>query len=284
MDDNINMANNQTITITLCDCAENHVGMEKIGTDTKTGFQLKDLFIVRDLFINMGAQCKIFDLNYPIENIDIYPNDEAYILIIKNGIDFMIDKNDKHDKSDKNDVADDLFDELANLKWDTKAFMYGRVVNKHARHNLCFADYNRKPDYQNGKGRIIAFENLPLLAGIRNKLGKILNCKLVAEGNYYYDVDKCGISYHGDSERSQVIGLRLGATMPLVFQWFHDANPVSENIMFNIEHGDIYIMSEKATGNDWKRRSIYTLRHAAGAAKYLTIKNLTTKNLTTKKK
>ena len=34
-------------------------------------------------------------------------------------------------------------------------------------------------------------------------------------------------------------------------------------------------MSEKATGNDWKKSSILTLRHAAGCQKYLTIKTNT---------
>ena len=45
-----------------------------------------------------------------------------------------------------------------------------------------------------------------------------------------------------------------------------------ERMIFQINGGDMYIMSEKAVGNDWKRRSIPTLRHAAGGMKYLTIK------------
>jgi hypothetical protein len=32
--------------------------------------------------------------------------------------------------------------------------------------------------------------------------------------------------------------------------------------------GDLYVMSEKTTGRDWKTKSIYTLRHAAGCEKY----------------
>ena len=32
----------------------------------------------------------------------------------------------------------------------------------------------------------------------------------------------------------------------------------------DLSHGDMYIMSEKATGNDWKKSSIETWRHAAG--------------------
>ena len=39
-----------------------------------------------------------------------------------------------------------------------------------------------------------------------------------------------------------------------------------------LNHGDFYVMSEKTVGFDWKRKSILTLRHAAGAKKYLTIK------------
>jgi len=39
-----------------------------------------------------------------------------------------------------------------------------------------------------------------------------------------------------------------------------------------INHGDIYIMSEKATGFDWKSRNKTRLVHAAGHIKYLTHK------------
>ena len=35
--------------------------------------------------------------------------------------------------------------------------------------------------------------------------------------------------------------------------------------------GDIYIMSEKAVGSDWRKSSMYTLRHAAGSNKYLSL-------------
>ena len=40
-------------------------------------------------------------------------------------------------------------------------------------------------------------------------------------------------------------------------------------IDIDVEHGDIYIMSEKATGHDWKMRSKYRLVHAAGHSSYL---------------
>jgi len=34
-----------------------------------------------------------------------------------------------------------------------------------------------------------------------------------------------------------------------------------------LDDGDVYFMSEKAVGYDWKHSSIYSLRHAAGNEK-----------------
>src|ERR1700743_588731 len=107
--------------------------------------------------------------------------------------------------------------------------MYGRVVNKNAGHNLCFADYSREPNYEEGKGRIVNFADIPLTNIIRNKLPLFFGVKaenLVGEGNYYYDIKKCGIGFHGDSERKKVIAIRIGETFPLEFQWYQNCKTV----------------------------------------------------------
>ncbi|SPN79689.1 2OG-Fe(II) oxygenase, partial [Brazilian cedratvirus IHUMI] len=44
----------------------------------------------------------------------------------------------------------------------------------------------------------------------------------------YYDVNKCYIGFHGDSERRKVIGLRLGETMPLYFAWWYQGRRISQ--------------------------------------------------------
>lgn len=253
---------NKTITITFCDQAENHVGMSKLGSCAENGFSLEDLFSAKKWFEKFGLEAKIFDLNYPIEDLNIYPDDEAYLLIVRNGVSSIL--------GDKG--ADNLMSELLDLSWDEKALMYGRVVNKYARHNLCFGDIKQKPNYVEGKGTIVSFSDLPLLKLMRKSLSKIIGLKddeLVAEGNYYYDASKCGIGYHGDAERLYVIGIRLGATIPLTFQWYYNGNSYGQKMRFDLDHGDIYIMSEKTTGNDWRRKTIYTLRHAAGCEKYI---------------
>ncbi len=116
---------------------------------------------------------------------------------------------------------------------------------------------------------------MPLLNAVRNKFGELFGkkCeKLVAEGNYYYDAKKCGIGFHGDSERRIVIAVRLGCTLPLHYHWFYNSKAVGKRIKLKINHGDIYFMSQKAVGTDWKKKKVLTLRHAAGAKKYLTIK------------
>jgi hypothetical protein len=96
-----------------------------------------------------------------------------------------------------------------------------------------------------------------------------MGSKLAGEGNLYYDGKKCGIGFHGDSERKIVIAIRLGDSMPLHYQWYLYNQRIGQRIQLIINGGDIYAMSSKAVGTDWKRSSIPTLRHAAGAHKYL---------------
>ena len=91
-------------------------------------------------------------------------------------------------------------------------------MNKHARYNLCFAQQGQTANFASGLGTVIAYSDVPLLSVIRDTLPSIVGEKakeLACEGNYYYDASKCGIGFHGDAERRKVIGLRLGASIPL---------------------------------------------------------------------
>ena len=246
----------ETFTITFGDKAENHAGMQCIGNSALFGYSKIDLIKMQNWFINKNLKSEVIDLSYNNSESDI-KTPEAYLLIVKNGASAFCNTND-------------LFNELKNLKWDSKAFMKGRVVNKHARHNLCFGDKYQSPDYENKKGTIIDINTLKNLKNIKNKLKDIhsKNKNLVIEGNYYYDINKCGIGFHGDSERKKVIGIRVGATSPIVFKWYHNFQSISPEFRFELNHGDLYVMCSKAVGTDWKKSSIYTLRHSAGCDKY----------------
>mmetsp|Transcript_5540 Transcript_5540/g.8480 ORF Transcript_5540/g.8480 Transcript_5540/m.8480 type:complete len:288 (+) Transcript_5540:83-946(+) len=253
----------RTYTLTFGDQAETHVGMKRIGALKESGFSLDDL---KEIKKRCGSdRCELIQLNqYLDESLRKDVNQQAAILVIRNGVTLIGNSN-----------ADALFDELSTLETDKKAKMRGKVVNKRARHNLCFGVQAQQPDYEQGKGRIVAFDSVPLLNKMRMHLPDVLTDKakgLVVELNDYFDVEKCGIGYHGDGERRRVIGVRLGATCPLHYQWYKATKPVGENVALSLHHGDVYVMSEKAVGFDWKQRSKVTLRHAAGCKKFVTPK------------
>lgn len=251
-------------TITFGDQAENHKGMQKIGKLAKSGFTKEELLKIMHEFEKMDLVCELIDLNALLPaNITADP---AYLLVIRGGSKVFL--GEEH-------TIDDLLKEQSELDYDTKAFMYGRVVNKKARHNICFSDEGQEADYDNKMGSIIAFKDVPLLNKIRNGLPEFCGKKaelLQAEGNFYYDINKCYISYHGDAERKIVIALRLGSSIPLWYQWFQNSSAVGETLKLELNHGDMYIMSDKAVGYDWKKRKIATLRHAAGLAHLISFK------------
>jgi len=256
---------NERIAITLGDAGENHAGMEMIGVrgDTGRGFTSEDLLIIQSKlskyeteFINLS--------NHIDETVD-----DASVLIIRNYI-----------PSSKQNI---IYNELTSFEWDTKYFDTRRqkVLNKHARSNVILVDnVSKEPDYENGSGTIIDASTLPTFYKYKNKLTKLINKTIkdkqtdyIAEGNRYYNLNKCGIGFHGDTERTKVICMSIGADDYLLrWCWFYQSRPVSKPIDVKLNSGDVYIMSEKAVGNDWKRRSIYTLRHSAGCDKYTSLK------------
>jgi hypothetical protein len=276
---NINQLQNQLIvtkpmdtmvvTVTFGDVSENHVGMQQNGVKSDTGFTLQDLTTAKELFEHNGAKCELIDLVkasctdiIPQHNRDLIQKSPAYVLVVRQGVKTLLGP----------DNVDPLYIEQKQLNWDCKAYMRGKVVNKHARYNLCYDDVAQEPDYDNKKGRIIDWKSILYLGAVNMALPNWFGPKaahLKAEGNCYYDVNKCGIGFHGDNERKKVIALRLGANMPLHFRWYYQGEIISDTVKIMLHHSDMYMMCQKAVGTDWKRRVIPTLRHAAGCDKYL---------------
>lgn len=248
------MFNGQTFTLTYSECVENHAGMQQVGQKLppERGTTVEELHRVYDYYQTIEqyrANVEIYDLNYQPDL------DPAAILVIRNGLDMMgID----HEL---------LFREQDALEKDKKAFMYGRVVNKIARHNLCFADFDQQPNYEERRGTIVNFSHLPLTSCVRDRLPLLLDVNITeevrfAEGNYYYN-NKCSIGAHSDGERNKVIGVRLGERMNLCFQWYQNSKIISDKFELFLNSGDIYVMSIKALGYDGKKRSKKTLKHSA---------------------
>jgi len=252
----------QTFTLTFGNCAENHKSMEIIGNQLDSGLELNDLHIAKQWFDDKGIQTELINLKDNLsEELRDSAEGDAYLLIARSGVNAIVNCND-------------LYNEQDVLPKDKKVFMYGRVVNKKARHNLCFSDYDQEPDYENKKGTVVNFNRVPLTRAIRETIPTIIpnNNKVVnlqCEGNYYYDIKTTYISYHGDTERQIVIAVRLGADFPLFYQWFKKGAEVGTRFETILHHGYIYFMSYKAVGYDWKHSSKLTLRHAAGSKKVL---------------
>ena len=252
---------NGTITITFSECVENHVNMQQIGQLADCGFTIEELEAAKTCFEESGLLCELINLNQEIG----IPNEPASVLVIRGAVNKFLE----------NEVpaanATDLYVQLRDLDWDTKALMYGRVVNKHARSNLCFDEEAQEPNYGLGMGRIIPYDDVNLLKLVRDSLPVYIGDKAVdlkAEGNYYRDVSLNGIGYHSDLERSKVVAIRLGTSIPIYYNWFYKSEPKGQRISIDLHHGDMYIMSEKAVGTDGRKKTIPILRHSTGAAKY----------------
>ena len=255
---------NEVITLTLGDCAENGVGMQKItraSCHPLSGFTQTDLECIQQRMEEMDVKTE-----YVVLSSDSLPY--ASVLVIRNGVDALIGAG----------ASEEMFSEQKSLEWDKKKRIYGRIVNSLARYNLCFSEESQEPDYSQGKGRIIAFQDVPLLNRFLAAFEEMVGEKgrhLSVEGNYYYDMKQCGIGGHGDMERTLCAGVRLGTpnvNTPLYYQWYKEGEKIGDPIAISLFPGDIYFMSEKAVGKDWKKKKVPTLRHATGASKYTQFK------------
>jgi hypothetical protein len=168
-------------------------------------FNLNDLELIKKKYNFLGYEAYIYCLH------DLFNGtDEAYILVVRNGVSIFSDKNELYQEYMEN-----------------------------------------KPLSQN-----ISSKTFPLLREFRKKLpeffgnkARSLKCKSIRHNKYH------------DDEKSGGIGIHLGSDISLNFQWKHKKEYVSHRFECLLENGDIYIMSQKAIGTDWREQNIPTLRH-----------------------
>lgn len=249
----------EAITLTFGDCAENHVGMQQLGTKHARGYSSADLTEISEKLKDEDMYFEWYDLS-KLSFLPEFQNKgielpEAALLVVRGYLDA--------------EVAQNLFDQLKSLPWDRQALMRGKVVNKHARYNLCFDCFDQEADFANGRGTVVNIASNALLSSLSDRVNSLTGFENKVEGNYYYDLDRCGIGYHGDAERSKTLGIRLGGSFPLVFRWYQRSQPISNRFQIMLNAGDMYIMSEKAAGSDWMKKVVPTLRHAAGCDKFI---------------
>ena len=276
-------------TFTFCECAENGVGMEQLGALGGRGLSEADLRAAAAACERAGIVCELIDLVAAagVGAAGAGPYEPAFVLVMRRALPVLLAAEPAVAAAEPaTEPATEAATEAATAAAtaalveehraiaavvDKKALFRGEVKNKNARWNLCFADYRQEPEYAAGRGRVIDFADVPLLGAVRAGIGRFFGApyaRLLAEGNYYYDAARTGIGFHGDAERRVVIALRLGAPIPLHYQWYSRHQPVGARVVLQLAAGDMYAMSEKAVGTDWKRSAIPTLRHAAGGPAY----------------
>lgn len=288
----------ERFSLTCAPGGENNRGMEIIGRMPikGEGFTAEDIEGLDPYFkasvLWGGREGEVLNLNALSSNdtVDSLPDeDQARVLLLRDwatvwcgGLDW----------------TKQVYRELASRRWDAEYLdpnkyrtemvdgqevkVRGKRMNKRARTNLCFvSDREQEPTVLEGKGSIYDLKKMEFLNKGIEKLKEQITEGLIAigsktkivinvvEGNRYYNLKNTGIGFHGDTERVVVMCISIGCdNYPMRWQWFKDSMPLGKPIDIILDCGDVYIMSEKAVGSDWKLSSKYTLRHAAGADKY----------------
>ena len=283
----------ERMSLTCAPGGENHAGMEIIGRMPVKGegFKATDMEGLGPYFQNLGFDSSVLNLNNLSGQNTIMglgSDDQARVLLLRRWVQVMFEDT----------TVQDIYKELIADTWDAEYLdknkyrieivdgvetkVRGKRMNKRARTNLCYvADREQEPDVWKEKGRIVDLKKKTALNLAVDRLRSMIEAGLieigsktkveinVVEGNRYYNLKTTGIGFHGDTERVVVICISIGCdNYPMRWQWFKDGMPLGNPIDITLNCGDVYIMSEKAVGADWKLRSIYTLRHAAGANKY----------------
>lgn len=261
---------NKTWSLTVGNGGENHRGMEFLGKlrEKGQGWDLKRLLyakhILEDIFnkkvelYNLNELC-LKDVEIPKKSKPI----DAYFMICR---DFLT-----------SEVHNAFKKEMQSYDWDRKYWDVRRkkVLNKNARANVCYGKEGRCADYANKMGTIIGYDKSPLVLRLKEVVEMLMQDKdLIVEGNQYDDAgnENTGIGPHGDSERVVVSCLRIGNSMLIKFGMFWNCLMRGKSFEIKINGGDLYFMSESAVGAEWKCRSKWIWRHAAGAPKYLKMK------------
>ena len=255
--------------ITFGEVAIIHTGSTELGTRNEYGFTIEELVEIKNrLNLKKENACELIDLSQQLPE-EIKEKNKAAVLVIRNGVNILLDRKK---------AANKMLKEQQGLEYDKKYYesRFSKTLNKRARYNIVFGEENIEPSEDFKIFSVKSFNDLKYLKKLRRRLKTYFGekaKKLNAEGNYYFH-DKSGIGFHGDAERKIVICVSLGNSSTLRYCWRKPGASTlfGKEIDIKLEHGDIYIMSEKATGYDWKMRSKYRLVHAAGHIKYLTHK------------
>lgn len=252
--------------ITFGEVAILHIGGAEIGTGMRErGFLVAELCGVKAKVEAAGGRAELHLLSEALPPA-LRGANEAATLLIRDGASLFLGPG----------AAEELLQEQrARVAYDQKFWdrRRSRTLCKRARHNVVFGEQGAAASADFKQCTVKAFGEVPRLRAFRDALPQWLGERaqgLCAEGNHYFEAAS-GIGFHGDSERKIVVCLCLGRSSTLRYHWRLPGS--SEHTLpprdLRLHHGDVYVMSEKATGFDWRHRASVRLVHGAGSARYI---------------
>lgn len=251
----------QRYALTLGEQSLLHIGGVVTGNGlSEEGFTVKELFEISKKFPT--SQLTLLSAALPPEH---RKGNSAGLLLIRGGIDIIMGEKG---------YADKMLEEQNKMQYDLKFWSsrFKKTLNNKARYKAVFGEKHIDHDEEYKQPNVIGWDEVPLFKKLRAKLPEVFGEKakdLNAEGNFYYE-EKSYIGYHGDTERKIVICCSLGAPATLRFVWREPGSNKDYKgpFSFTVSHSDLYVMSQKCSGYDYKKSSLYRLVHAAGSEKY----------------
>lgn len=278
-----------TATITFSHCTESHAGTAKHGAAREAGGWGKE-------HIDMGAEWararglphEVYELHRGVGPVPPHPPREAYVLVLRGAAGPLM-AGDAPPAGELRALEAEYRGLIPRL--DRKFVNFRRVTRKKARANGEIGDAAVESTLRAAPlgmrlergappltGVVFPFRALPALSRLRRGLPAAFGggaAGLLAEINHYgptpgaaFPEKECGIGFHGDGERSDVIGVVLGSVRKeLHFQAFVRTRPVGRRVVVTVGPADVYMMCEAACGYTWaadRRRDVVHYRHAAG--------------------
>lgn len=251
-----------TATITLSENIMHFSSMQNFGQKAENGFSNDDLIKVYNLF--PSGTCEIINLKDILPKT-LYEIPDAYILIIREQFKIYADEILNTMISQEGSNSEGI---ITGVSWDDYRIHNSKLVESKLHKKLVFLDiqelYKLPFSTIENRGTIYNIRRIPHLFKLNEVFNSLFNERLYAEGTYYYNTNECYTPMHQKKERKKVINLHLGSSFPLHFCWYHQSQKVSDMKTIQINHGDLYIMSEIAIGNIKESKTKLYLKHSMG--------------------
>ena len=249
-----------SFTLTFSDRIGNNPNYGEIGTEAPFGFTNDDIIRIYHQF---SDRCELHNLKDMLPpTLQEIP--DVYFLIIKNFyndtsnqlLQILMTNENTHEGA------------ITGVNWDTENFKNGKLKKNKQKYKLIFSDlydgYKRNSSLQNEMCTVYNYMRIPQLLSIKYFLESILQGPFVIEGSCFYNTKECYVPMHREKEKKKLIGLHLGNTFPINFRWYHNTIHCSTVKTIQLNHGDIYIMSELATGNSKEKLTKLFIKHSEG--------------------